>query len=171
VSHAKDSSPALGASKLLRWVAVAALVLAVIATSLAVAGWFYPHKSASSSPTYSDQQTKDAKKDICDASKEVQHAVVINFKRKAPPDTGPIGAFSFGTNARLAFFSGGAYLRDLVSQKPATPDDLAKSVNAEATALEEFAINALAGAPGFREDELLQTLDEKSKATAEICKK
>jgi hypothetical protein len=171
VSHAKDSSPAPGASKLLQWVAVAGLVLAVIATSLAVAGWFYyPHKGAAGSGTYSDQQIKDAKKDICDTFTKVKLAVVRTSKRRPPPDGGPIAAFAFGVDARLAFYSGGAYLRDRVSQEPATPDDLAKSVNAMASDLEEFAMNYLAGGAEFRQDELRQALDDKFKATTEMCK-
>jgi hypothetical protein len=172
VSHAKDSSPAPGGSKLLRWVAVAALVLAVIATGLAVGGWFYyPHKGAAGTGTYSDQQTKDAKKKICETFMVVDRAVVRNSRLKNPDNGGPIGALSVATAARLAFYSGGSYLRDRVSQEPATPPDLAKSVNAMASNLEELAIGYLAGAADFTQDELRQSLDDKIKATVEICKK
>ena len=63
VSHAKEPASAPRASRLSRWATVAALVLALISTGLAVAGWFYyPHKGAAGSGTYSDQQTQDAKK-------------------------------------------------------------------------------------------------------------
>jgi hypothetical protein len=172
VSHARDSSPAPGGSKLLRWVAVAALVLAVISTGLAVAGWFYyPHKGAAGTGTYSDQQTKDAKKHICETFMVVDRAVVRNSRLKNPENGGPIGALSVATAARLAFYSGGSYLRDRVSQEPATPPDLAKSVNAMASNLEELAIGYLAGAADFTQDELRQSLDDKIKATVEICKK
>jgi hypothetical protein len=172
VSHAKDSSPAPGGSKLFRWVAVAALVLAVIATGLAVGGWFYyPHKGAAGTGTYSDQQTKDAKKKICETFMVVDRAVVRNSRLKNPENGGPIGALSVATAARLAFYSGGSYLRDRVSQEPATPPDLAKSVNAMASNLEELAIGYLAGAADFTQDELRQSLDDKIKATVEICKK
>jgi hypothetical protein len=172
VSHARDSSPAPGGSKLLRWVAVAALVLAVISTGLAVAGWFYyPHKGAAGSGTYSDQQTKDAKKHICETFMVVDRAVVRNSRLKNPDNGGPIGALSVATAARLAFFSGGAFLRDRVNQEPATPPDLAKSVNGMAGNLEELAIGYLAGAADFTQDELRQALDDKIKATVEICKK
>src|SRR6478672_3416360 len=110
VSHAKDSSPAPGGSKLLQWIAVAALVLAVVATGLAVAGYFYyPHKGAAGSGTYSDQQTKDAKKKICETFMVVDRAVVRNSKLKNPENGGPIGALSVATAARLAFYGGGAY--------------------------------------------------------------
>jgi hypothetical protein len=169
-SHAKDSPSAPRASRLSRWTTVAALVLAVIATSVAVVGWFYPHKSASSAPTYTDQQTKDAKKHICEAFRIVDHEVVRNSRLKNPPDGGPIGALSVATAARLAFFSGGAFLRDRVNLEPATPPDLAKSVNSMASALEELAIGYLAGSAEFAQDSLRQALDDKIKATIEMCK-
>jgi hypothetical protein len=171
VSHAKET-PAAQTSGLLKWVAVAALVLAVISTGLAVAGYFYyPHKGAAGTGTYSDQQTKDAKKKICETFMVVDRAVVRNSRLKNPENGGPIGALSVATAARLAFFGGGSYLRDVVSQTPATPSDLAKSVNAMAGNLEELAIGYLAGAADFTQDELRQALDDKIKTTVEICKK
>jgi hypothetical protein len=171
VSHAKEPDSAPRASGLSRWLTVAALVLAVIATSVAVAGWFYPHKSASSAPTYTDQQTKDAKKHICETFMIVDRAVVRNSRLKNPENGGPIGALSVATAARLAFYGGGSYLLDRVSQEPATPADLAKSVTAMASNLEELAIGYLAGAAEFTQDALRQSLDDKIKATVEICKK
>jgi hypothetical protein len=170
VSHAADSS-AQAPSKLSRWLTVAALLLAVIATSLAVLGWFFPHKSATAAPTYTDQQIKDAKKHTCETFMLVDRAVVRNSRLKNPDNGGPIGALSVATAARQAFFNGGVYLKDRVAQEPATPPDLAKSVNAMASNLEELAIGYLAGAAEFTQDELRQALDDKIKATVEICKK
>ena len=175
-SHAaavEDSSvsSAPRASRFSRWGTAAALLLAVIATGVAVAGWFYPHKTASSAPTYTDQQTKDAKKHICETFMIVDRAVVRNSRLKNPDNGGPIGALSVATAARMAFYSGGSFLRDRVSQEPATPPDLAKSVNAMASNLEELSIGYLAGAAEFAQDELRQSLDDKIKATVEICKK
>jgi hypothetical protein len=167
----ESSASARPASRFARWGTAAALALAIVATGVAVAGWFYPHKSASSTPTYSDQQTKDAKKHICETFMIVDRAVVRNSRLKNPDNGGPIGALSVATAARLAFYGGGAYLKDRVSQEPATPPDLAKSVNTMASNLEELAIGYLAGAPEFTQDELRQALDDKIKATVEICKK
>ncbi|HEY9305267.1 MAG TPA: hypothetical protein VIO95_13335 [Mycobacterium sp.] len=151
---------------------VAALVLAVIATAIAVVGWFYPHKSASSSSTtYSDQQTKDAKKKICETFMLVDHEVVRNSRLKNPENGGPIGALSIATAARLAFYTGGDFLQRRVAAEPATPPDLAKSVNAMAANLEELAIGYLAGSAEFTQDSLRQSLDDKIKATLDICKK
>lgn len=170
-SHAKESSAPPPASGLPRWLTIAALLLAVLATSLAVAGWFFPHKSASASTTYSDQQTKDAKKKMCETFMVVDKAVVRNSRLKNPENGGPIGALSVATAARLAFYGGGSFLLDSLNQQPATPPDLAKSISGMATNLEDLAMGYLAGAADFTQDELRQSLDDKIKATVEICKK
>lgn len=181
VSHAredKEGSAAPHASKLPLWLAVAALVLSLVAVAGGVAGYFflYPHKSdsSSSSSTVNPQAAKDpkeAKKRICETFMVVDRAVVRNSRLKNPDNGGPIGALSVATAARLAFFSGGAFLLDRVAQEPQTPPDLAKSVNAMASNLEELAIGYLAGAADFTQDELRQALDDKIKQTVEICKK
>jgi hypothetical protein len=180
VSHAKEDkedSAAPHASKLPLWLAVAALVLSLVAVAGGVAGYFflYPHKNApSSSSAVSDTAAKDpkeAKKRICETFMVVDRAVVRNSRLKNPDNGGPIGALSVATAARLAFFGGGAFLKDRVAGEPQTPPDLAKSVNAMAGNLEELAIGYLAGAADFTQDELRQALDDKIKATVEICKK
>jgi hypothetical protein len=181
VSHAKEDkedSAAPRASKLPLWLAVAALVLSLVAVAGGVAGYFflYPHKNdlSSSSSTVNATPAKDpkeAKKRICETFMVVDRAVVRNSRLKNPDNGGPIGALSVATAARLAFFSGGAVLRDRVAQEPQTPPDLAKSVNGMASNLEELAIGYLAGAADFTQDELRQALDDKIKATVEICKK
>jgi len=168
-SHAKDSSASLG-SKWSRWAPVAALVLAVVATSVAVVGWFFPHTSASSAPTYTDQQTKDAKTHLCTAFMLVDRAVVRNTHLKSSPEGGPVGQFAVATSARLALYGGGAYLRDQVNINPATPANLAKSANALSTTLQELGIGYLAGAQEFTQTTLRQNLDAQVKATAEQCK-
>lgn len=168
-SHAQAAAP--HASRLSRLTTVAALVLAVIAIAVAVVGWFFPHKSSSASnPTYSDQQVKEAKKHICETFMLVDHEVVRNSRLKNPENGGPIGALSIATAARLAFYTGGDFLRERVAAEPATPPDLAKSVNEMALNLQELAIGYLAGSAEFTQDSLRQSLDDKIKATIEKCK-
>jgi hypothetical protein len=70
------------------------LALAVLAIAGAAVGWFYPHKSATAAPTYSDQQTKDAKKISCETFVLVDRAVVRNSRLKNPENGGPIGALA-----------------------------------------------------------------------------
>jgi hypothetical protein len=169
-SDAEDPAAAQGASKLSRWAALAALPIAVIAIAVAAAGWFYPHKSASSAPSFTDQQTKDAKEHVCAAFVTVDRAVVRNTHLKNPPDGGPGGALAVATNARLALYGGGAYLRDRLTLEPATPPDLAKPVGLVATTLQELGMNYLASAPGFAQDELRHNLDAGIKTVAQRCK-
>lgn len=157
-------------SKLPLWLAVVALVLAILGVAGAAYGYFYPNESAAGSGKYSDQQRNDAKKKICETFKIVDRAVVRNSHLKNPDNGGPIGALSVATAQRFAFYDGGAFLRDRVADQPATPKDLADNANALGTQLEELAIGYLAGAQDFAQDELRQNLDEKIKKIVEICK-
>jgi hypothetical protein len=173
--HAAPPAPALAPapapSKFSRWASLAALVIAVLAAAVAGYGYFFPHKSASSAATYSDQQQKDAKKHICETFRIVDRAVVRNSHLKNPENGGPIGALSVATAQRFAFYGGGSFLRDRLNQEPATPTELANPANAMATELEELTIGYLAGAQDFAQDELRQSLDDKIKTIVEICKK
>ncbi len=164
-SHA-SASP----SKLPFWLAVAALVLAILGVAGAAYGYFYPNESAAGSGKYSDQQRNDAKKHICETFKIVDRAVVRNSHLKNPDNGGPIGALSVATAQRFAFYDGGAFLRDRVAAEPATPKDLADNANALGNQLEELSIGYLAGAQDFAQDELRQNLDDKIKKIVEICK-
>jgi hypothetical protein len=162
-SHAKSPS------KLPLWLAIAALVLAILGVAGAAYGYFYPNETAASGK-FSDQQRNDAKKHICETFKIVDRAVVRNSHLKNPDNGGPIGALSVATAQRFAFYDGGAFLRDRVADQPATPKDLADNANALGTQLEELAIGYLAGAQDFAQDELRQNLDDKIKKIVEICK-
>ena len=164
-------APAPPASSTSKWLTIAALALAVLAIAGAAVGWFYPHKSATAAPTYSDQQTKDAKKLSCETFVLVDRAVVRNSRLKNPENGGPIGALSVATSARLAFYGGGSFLKDRVSQQPATPPDLTKALNTIGGTLQELSIGYLAGAPEFAQDQLRQNLDAGIKTVADICKK
>lgn len=163
-------APAPASSKFSRWAPLAALIIAVLAVAAAALGWFYPHKSASSAPTYSDQQQKDAKKHICETFRIVDHAAVRSSHLKNPENGGPIGGLSVLTAKNFAYYAGGAFLRDRLNLEPATPSELAKPVNELSTDLQELGIASLAGAKEFGQEELLHGLDDKIKTVGEICK-
>ena len=163
-------SPAPAPSKFSRWASLAALIIAVLAVAAAVLGWFYPNKSASSAPTYSDQQQKDAKKHVCETFRIVDHAAVRSSHLKNPENGGPIGGLSVLTAKNFAYYAGGAFLRDRLNLEPATPSELAKPANELATDLQELGIGSLAGAKEFGQEELLHGLDDKIKTVGEICK-
>jgi hypothetical protein len=163
------TSHAARPSKLPFWLAVAALVLAILGVAGAAYGYFYPNESAAAGK-YSDQQRNDAKKHICETFKIVDRAVVRNSHLKNPDNGGPIGALSVATAQRFAFYDGGDFLRDRVASEPATSKDLADNANSLGTQLEELSIGYLAGAQDFAQDELRQNLDDKIKKIVELCK-
>jgi hypothetical protein len=164
------TSHAARTSKLPFWLAVTALVLAILGVAGAAYGYFYPNESAAAAGKYSDQQRNDAKKHICETFKIVDRAVVRNSHLKNPDNGGPIGALSVATAQRFAFYDGGDFLRDRVASEPATSKDLADNANSLGTQLEELSIGYLAGAQDFAQDELRQNLDDKIKKLVELCK-
>jgi hypothetical protein len=114
--------------------------VALIAVAVAVAAWFRPtHESAS----FSDQQSAQAKKDVCTASLVVNKAVFVKNPNPNPPD--PVNQVAVASNVRLALLGGGAYLRDTVDAAPAAPADLAKAANSMAKTLQQLGINYVAG--------------------------
>lgn len=126
-----------------RWLTFAALALAVIAVALAIAAWFRPvHASA---PTFTGQQTADARTHVCSAYTTVHQGVVINTHLANPVPNNPAGQLAVATNARLALLGGGAFLRDRLTAEPAAPSDLAKAVGAMANTIEELGSGYLAG--------------------------
>lgn len=123
--------------------ALVALAIAVIAAALAVVAWFRPvHQNA---PTFTDQQTGDAKTNVCSAYAAVHQEVVMNTHMVNPDPNSPIGQLAVAANARLALLGGGAYLRDRLTAEPAAPAGLAKAVKSMANTLEELGIGYLAG--------------------------
>jgi hypothetical protein len=167
---AATSHVAASPSKLPLWLAIAALVLAILGVAGAAYGYFWPNESAAASGKYSDQQRNDAKKKICETFKIVDRAVVRNSHLKNPDNGGPIGALSVATAQRFAFYDGGNFLRASVADQPATPKDLADNASQLGTQLEELSIGYLAGAQDFAQDELRQNLDDKIKKIVDICK-
>jgi len=175
VKHSEDSaaessldsdtaghSTALGTAVRSRWIAPAGLVAGVVALTLTLVQWFHhPASHGNGSPSFSDQQVKDAKTSVCAAYTTVHRAVAINTHLQNPPGGGPVGSLAAATSARLALYGGGSYLRDRLTKQPATPEDLAKAVESLATTLEDLAVNYLADAPGFVQDPLRHNLDER----------
>jgi hypothetical protein len=159
-------------SKSSRWVPLAALVLAVIAVAGAALGWFFPSKSASSAPTYSDQQQKDAKKQVCETFRTVERAVGHGtHPPKVPPNGGPVSGIALLTFQQFAYFGSGAVLRDQLITNPATPSELAKPASDVADGLEQLGIAGMAGTKEFAQEDLRRNLGDKFKAVVEVCKK
>ena len=148
-----------------RWPTFAALAIAALALAVAVLAWFHP----GGSPSFSAQETADAKKNICIASTITRDAVVTNTHLVNPHGDDPVGTLAVAGNARLALLGGGAYLRDRLQAEPATPADLAKAVNAMAGTIEQLGINYLAGATGLAQDPLRSNLDKEIAIIKQLC--
>jgi hypothetical protein len=137
----------------------AALAIAVIAAAVAIAGWFRPPPE-SASPTFTDQQTAQAKMNVCSAYTAVHQGVVRNTHLAEPNQNDPAGQLAIAANARLALLGGGAYLRDRVATQPATSADLAQAVNSMANTIEQLGVGYLAGATNIVLDPLRHDLDD-----------
>lgn len=146
-----------------RWVAPAGLAVGVVALALTLVQWFH----GNASPSFSDQQVKDAKTSVCAAYTAVHRAVVVNTHLEPSPNGDPLAV---ATSARLALYGGGSYLRDHLTRAPATPADLAKAVDSLATTLEDLAVNYLAGATALLQDPLRHNLDGQLVDVDERCK-
>jgi len=151
-----------------RWLAPAALGLAVLAAIGAGVALFRP-APAVSGPGPAD----DPKGQVCAAFSTVSKAVSIQTKRSPGPDLGPaapIAAEAIAANARLSMAGGASYL---LEQLPSNaPKQLADEVRTFATTLNGVAMNALAGISNDTEPQsgLLKSAEQSNKNIAELCK-
>jgi hypothetical protein len=122
-----------------RWPAFTALVVAIIALAVGLIGLFRPAPRSNQTPpgpTYTAQQTADAKQKVCTAYGKLDRAVgVLNALPKSS-DT-----LVTALNTRQVFDVFSRYLLETLSQEPATPADLAAAVRKEASSLEEAVID------------------------------
>jgi hypothetical protein len=151
------------------WVTFAALAIAVIATAVAIAAWFRPAPQ-SATPAFTDQQTAQAKSNVCSAYTAVHQAVVRNTHLADPNPNDPVGQLAIAANARLALLGGGAYLRDRVAAQPATPADLAQAVNSMGTTIEQLGVGYLEAAANIVLDPLRHDLDVQIGQISKLCR-
>ena len=144
---------------------LATLAIALLALAIAVMGWF----GSVHNPSFSSQQTADAKTNVCGAYQTARQAVVINTHLENPRGNDPVGTLAVAANARLALLGGGAYLRERLDEQPATPADLANAVKAMTTIIEQLGINYLAGASSNLQDPLRINLDKTITAINKLC--
>lgn len=151
-----------------RWMASAALALAVLAAIGAGVALFRP-----APPTSGPGPSADPKAQACGAFNTVSKAVSIQTKRSPGPDLGPatpIAAEAIAANARLSMAGGASYL---LEQLPSNaPKQLADEIRAFATNLNGVAMNALAQIPNDKEPQmsLLKSVETSNKNIAELCK-
>jgi hypothetical protein len=126
----------------------ASLVIALVAIGLAIGCWFRPLPSNKASstppaPSYTDQQTADAKASVCAAFGNVDHALELADARSGSAD--PTGQLAVATSTRQVLDFGSRYLLAKLAEEPATPPDLATAVRKQANAYQEVLMRYLDG--------------------------
>jgi hypothetical protein len=144
------------------------MAMAVIATAIAIVGWFRPAPQ-SASTAFTDQQTAQAKTNVCSAYAAVHQGVVRNTHLADPNPHDPLGQLAIAANARLALLGGGAYLHDRVAAQPATPADLAQAVNSMGMTIEQLGIGYLEAASNIVLDPLRHDLDSQIAQINKLC--
>jgi hypothetical protein len=165
-----SSQPAMRTQS--RWVAPAALVIAVIAIGVAI--WALvrspgePAVNAQPSPAANALPSDDAKAGVCVAFDTVRRAVSVQTNADLGPDR--VAKEAVAANARLATLGGGEYL--LSRLDPGTPAELADAVRSFANNLQEIGMNQLAGVPNTDPAlaALLSDTQAASPQIAEMCK-
>jgi hypothetical protein len=146
---------------------IIALALATIAVAIAIAAWF---RAGHGAPSYSADQTSQAKTNICTAYMTVRQGVVQSTHVTSPKPDDPVGQLAVAANARIALLGGGGYLHDHLAAEPATPADLAKAVTSMSNTIEQLGVNYLAGADSTMQNPLRKDLDGEITQLNGLCK-
>jgi len=160
-------APPLAFGRPARWPTFAALAIALVALAVGVGAWFRPVPNTNQpppKPTYTAQQTADAKAKVCDAVGKFNRAVSVG--NGLPRGSDPVVA---AINSRQIFDVFSRHLLATLAAEPATPSDLAAAVREEASTLEEVVIAYQDGLSNS-DPELKPVLDASSAAADTIQK-
>lgn len=149
------SSDELPAGGLSRWIAAAALLIALVA--LAGAYWALwrpswlpspprtnqPVADSNTSGRFTDQQVADAKGRACEAFNTASRALGVQTTAEVGKD--PVAMLALAANARLAMIGGGQYMLERLD--PATPASLAAAIRGYGGQLQDIGVYAMAGSP------------------------
>ena len=149
-----------------RWVAPAALVIAVVAVALAI--WALVSASSTGSGNSGTALAGDPKTRVCTAVGTVTKAVQIQTHNELGPD--PVAQAAVAANARLALFGGGQSMLDTLDSE--TPAELANPVRSFGNALQEISMYALAGVANSdpAQSARLVEADSIRQQVADLCK-
>jgi hypothetical protein len=147
-----------------RWLAPAALLVAVVAVALAI----WALMSASSNASAGGKQPGDPKMRVCTAFDTVSKAVTAQTHNDLGPD--PVAQAAVAGNARLALLGGGQYLLSRLDS--ATPTELADHVRSFANGLQDIGMYALAGVSNSDPEQAarLTQADLTRKQLVDLCK-
>jgi hypothetical protein len=129
-----------------RWPTFVMLVITLVAVGAAIAAWLrpIPHETSTkpAAPTYSEQQVADAKSKVCAAFEKVHSVIQLNSTRAGGEDAN--SQLLVAVNARQILMTGSAYLLTVLSDEPATPQDLAAPINKVARLYQTVTLDGLA---------------------------
>jgi hypothetical protein len=150
-----------------RWLAPAALLVAVVAVGLAIWALMSASSNAATAPA-GGTKGGDPKQTVCTAFATVSRAIPLQTHNDLGPD--PVAQAAVAGNARLALFGGGVYLLNNLSAD--TPSELADPVRSFANALQDIGMNALAGVTNTdpAQSARLADADASRQQIAEMCK-
>lgn len=148
------------------WLAPAALVIAVVAVALAAWGLMRSPSTGEVSAV-SDEQTAEAKTQVCEAFEMVRNAVSLQTNADLGRDR--VATQAVAANARLATLGGGQFLLSRLDDAVST--ELADAVRSFANNLEYIGMGQLAGAPGDDPAQQTRLNDAQTSATriGELC--
>ncbi len=115
-------------------------------------------------PTYTEQQTADAKAKVCAAFGKIDRTTGV--LKALPPDS---DALVVAINTRQVFDVGSRYLSMTLTDEPATPADLATAVRKQASSLEEGVIGYQLGLRNS--DPEMQPIVDANNATADTIRR
>jgi hypothetical protein len=145
------------------------LVIALLATlAVAIVGWFRPVPAKPPpSPTYTAQQTADAKAKVCAAYQKVHNAIKASTSRDRGSD--PTAQLVFAINGQQAMLAGSEYLRTTLSQQLATPSELASAVRQLTDVFQELIVEYQNNLSDAEEAPTVHAADETTLAIERIC--
>ena len=130
--------PPTGFGRPSRWPTFIAIAIALVGVAVGFVGWFRPaphNNQPPPKPTYTAQQTADAKANVCAAFAKLDRAGGVN--NALPRGSDPVVA---AVNSRQIFDVFSRYLLATLAEEPATPAGLATALREQARTLEEVVI-------------------------------
>lgn len=153
-----------------QWPMFAFLTVGLLVTlAVAIVGWFRPlSPKPPAAPTYSAQQVADAKAKVCAAYTKVRNAVNASTDRDKGTD--PTAQLIYAINGQQALLAGSEYLRTTLSQSPATPDELAKTVRQLTDTQQQLIVQYQNNLSDSEEAPNVHALEDASSTIERLCK-
>lgn len=158
-----------------RWPLYVALATSLIAVVVGGIGWFRPVSHEDRPPTpaaqaFTQQETADAKNNICASYKLSKDEVADNTHRPNPGESDETRSIAVATNSRLAMYTAGDYLLNRLEAEPATPNDLAQMTRSLAYSYLDLAMHAMNNASASVLEPYAREIDSEIAKIDEQCR-